>query len=433
MSCIVPNHIDDLLDVKLFEAKMQQYGLTEADLGTLSPKHPFVTQYLQPMLQQIADSIADMSGRTEDWQKSTLMVTLYDGAKKNVCSTHDHKTNEIIIALDATKGTLQEKCKSLLNDTRHESEHANQTDGTGYSLDQRTLSKLSRLVYHPGNNDLYYNNFNEIRARLSEYKMRQEIYDRLEKQNAPFEQRDIAARNLAAAESHLTHHVSEQAQEDWMKRALAEVQKKWPFQSKAFQQGLMKAFPEAKNIAEARQMATAFLEQRAPTLFQELRNEISAHSTRSTQCMIAVDNERREIRKQEAQKDVLSHDKAKNMPVLDKMPSPPPNYRFLFTDPSQVNEVLSGNMVTLYNRALVQMNGELYLIGDTSDCVRDYISQWPKEVQEQLAKNRAETSEPVPKSRATTIAANIHETDQHDIDELSSPELDEEEIGDDGL
>jgi hypothetical protein len=40
-------------------------------------------------------------------------------------------------------------------------------------------------------------------------------------------------------------------------------------------------------------------------------------------------------------------------------------------------------MVTLYNRALVQMNGELYLIGDTSDCVRDYISQWPKEVQEQ--------------------------------------------------
>jgi hypothetical protein len=121
------------------------------------------------------------------------------------------------------------------------------------------------------------------------------------------------------------------------------------------------------------------------------------------------------------------------MPVLDKMPSPPPNYRFLFTDPSQVNEVLSGNMVTLYNRALVQMNGELYLIGDTSDCVRDYISQWPKEVQEQLAKNRAETSEPVPQSRATTIAANICETDQHDIDELSSPELDEEEIGDDGL
>jgi hypothetical protein len=31
------------------------------------------------------------------------------------------------------------------------------------------------------------------------------------------------------------------------------------------------------------------------------------------------------------------------------------------------------------------------------------------------------------------MAANIHETDQHDIDELSSPELDEEEIGDDGL
>jgi hypothetical protein len=78
MSCIVPNHIDDLLDVKLFEAKMQQYGLTEADLGTLSPKHPFVTQYLQPMLQRIADSIADSKRRLSVYQGVYLNLDIFN-------------------------------------------------------------------------------------------------------------------------------------------------------------------------------------------------------------------------------------------------------------------------------------------------------------------------------------------------------------------
>ncbi|MBQ8806015.1 MAG: hypothetical protein IJZ68_05980 [Bacteroidaceae bacterium] len=393
MSCIVPEHIDDLLDKNLFEAKMQQYGITEADLVTLKPNHPFLTQYLQPLLQRIADSVADMSSRTEDWQKSRLTVTLYDGAKKNLYSTHDHKTNEIVIALDVTKGTLQEKCKSLLNDTRHESEHANQTDGDGYSIDQRTLVRLSRLVYHPGNNDLYYNNFNEIRARLSEYKMRQEIYDRLVQQKAPFEQRQIAAQHLASAESHLTHHLSEQVQEDWIKRAQAEVQKKWPFQSKAFIEGLRKAFPEAQNIQEARDMAMTFLDQKAPDLFKELRDEIKAYSKTVTECMVKIDDERREVAKQEAQKEVLAHENAQKMPILDKMPQPTPMFRFRFTDASQVETIMSGSTITLYNRALVQMDGDLYLIGDTTDQVRDYINKWPAEVQEQLAKNRVSTTE----------------------------------------
>ena len=92
---------------------------------------------------------------------------------------------------------------------------------------------------------------------------------------------------------------------------------------------------------------------------------------------MAFEDERKEVQKQEAHKDVFAHEKAKDMPVLTTMPQPTPLYRFEFTDPSQVDIIMSGDTITLYNRALVQQNGKLYLVGDTSDIYRDYAHPRP--------------------------------------------------------
>ncbi len=397
MSCIVPKHIFEILDVKQFEAAMQQYGATKENL---TAKHPFVTKYLQPQIQKIADDIATQSGRTEDWQKSRVSVVFFNPHSKNkTCSSHDHRTNEIIICWDKGTGTLEDQCRKLVNDTRHESEHANQTDGDGYSIDQRTLSRLSRISYHTGNDILYRNNYNEIRARMSEFQMHREIYHRLVKQNAPFAEIQTAAKNLIAAESHLTHLVSQQGQEQWMQRAQEDI-KHMLFHTKK----LMEVFPDAKSVAEAKQMAVTFLTQRAPDVFKDLRDELKVYQQEATQVSLQMEQQRVAMEKTEAHKAAMEKAAELNIPVLSQMPYPTPIYRLKIESMSRLEHGLSGENITLHNRAFVRENGEIFLIGDGTDRVRDYINKWPQEVQDQLNKNMHDSKYSVRPASNDTIA-----------------------------
>lgn len=371
MSCILPKYIDEILDTQQFEATMQQYGVT---FEMLTENHPFITEYLQPHLQKIADDIAEQSGRTKDSQKVKVSIKFADPAQSGTRSWHNHETNEVLIDWDKDNGTIADKCRNLVNDLRHESEHANQSDGDGYSIDQRILSQLSRIVY-PREGPLYHNNFNELRAKLAEFQMHKARYDQLVQNNTPFEQRREAANHLWDTRNHLLKQFNAQAQEAWMQGAQRNI-KRMLRNTKLIRD----VFPDAKNTWQAKQMAIEFLQQRAPVLFKELQDIISFYRDFASQAQEDITKEWTTIQAANAQKSAIEKANELQIPILSEMPQPQPYYRLRLNDESCVEKAFSEHNIALYNRALVHTNGEMWLVGDNVKRDRDYMH--PKSIEE---------------------------------------------------
>ena len=396
-----------LLDDNHMKSMMAKYGATPE---TLTNDHAFVTDYLLPMLQRISDDITGIHD-VNNPKHTTVSINII-GRNDSHTSWHDYPEYKTMLSYEPTLPSQR-----LADSTFHETEHANQTLGRGYSHDERILITLARLHYSEYG-PAYYNNYTELRARLESARVYIERCSEL-KANPTATLDDKVT--LTSAHSGLRDHLLEELDvsetDKWIEACQKHIRHIHWYSSSKEKAMLMQAFPDAKNLTEAKEQALIFLRDKAPTLFKECVEAIH-HAADSMDILEAeVSQEKAEHEQHQRNERVIELAKEHGVPILDTMPTPAPVSQNTIDAETKLERLFS-ETTKMFNRAIVMTNNTTCMVADVMDNIyRDYAHPRPPEL---TPKSSPETDSHGHDTTGLDVSAEHH----HEIDDLEELDWD---------
>ena len=278
----------------------------------LTPSHPFITKFLQPLLQRLSDEITQDRNKSSKTHTSVSVVIHYRSL--HLTSSHSFKTSlfrkpQTVIDYDPTLPGA-----NVASSIRHESEHANQTTGKGYSILERSLVQLARMHY--STNDVpYKNNYNEMRARIAEAQLHLARFEELSQLPGDhYDERIQFSNELIRYKQHLTEHVHVDATKKWIEECKKAIESHRPDKQ------LLKAFPDAHSKYEAKQAALRFLDEDAPQMLADCVQQVYALAAEMQGIIVQISQEREVHEQQEVKNRFTAIAKELNIPVLEAAP-----------------------------------------------------------------------------------------------------------------
>lgn len=209
----------------------------------------------------------------------------------------------------------------------HEGDHADQTKGGEYSVDQRIMFTISKILYDRGaTNPFYRNNYAEVYARIAEAKFFLAAWEKVREIAPEKLTQDNYYLMLTSMKTHLEAHTNEAE----MEKLNSRNQKKVAIPQNRFP-GLLRAFPQV-HPRFVKIATIQFLREKAPALNQQALNEMKLVAD-------ALHKEIRNIEAKRAAEQAAKHQAAEqarvnkiqemiakhHIPVLSTLPNPLPD------------------------------------------------------------------------------------------------------------
>lgn len=294
-----------LCNEKYTAAMMKKYHTDGSDL---TDDHPFVQEFLLPLLQKISDDITGISDPNSP-QHTKVSIFVINADEKNE-SSHDYRRYKTHLCYDKTL-----PIPHLVSSLRHETEHALQTLGIGYSTDERKLVALARIKYATSGPP-YKNNYVELRARLEQTRIQVERYEMCEKQPGDhFQEKQNIAAQLLTFRSQMLEDISQDVIDEW-RNDFADKVSRFFYRNKE----LLEIFPEARTMAEAKKQAEDFLLHTSEDIFKDCLARIEALKNKIDEIVEEVDKEAVKHEKEEVFTLFTQIGKELGIPVLETPP-----------------------------------------------------------------------------------------------------------------
>ena len=356
--------IELLWDDIRFKQIMKQYNVRQEDITF---EHPFVQEFLLPLLQTASDEITMIHNHSDP--RHTQVAVEIIKAQDNHESSHEYDTYTTILRYDKSLPV-----QYLANSLWHETEHANQTLGRGYSKNEQVLIGLSRIHYD-SDRTLYLNNFVELRARMAAIKMHINRFNALNANpDTTIEEKESLIAPIGMLKQRLVEALSEDVTEQWVNACTQHVAHINRFSKEKID--LMNVFPAAKDLKTAKKLALDFLTNKAQSILTDCVHAVRARYDDCEHIQQQVADERRQIEMECTKRKVLEIAQALNIPTIQQRPNNPPlSYKQPLNTVSNAEKLLTENHLHIFNRAIIEIDSELYVVGDLTDThKRDYVS-----------------------------------------------------------